>query len=183
MSARDDNRDISHQCVRHIESISAFILVLLIYYFVLSPRIRRPEPAPILDSPTLSYDQSALALSFLPSLPTSSSYQNYLKYRHDLYLSSLDFYQRHNEHNIKAGSQNFTLPPPSPRYVLPSAHISIARFVEEIPKEKIQVLKNGLQKISEEIEEHFKELKEVMRDENQLCIGRNWYGGGKVLKP
>lgn len=182
MSARDD-RDISLQCVRHTQSVFALVLVLLIYHFVLSHRIRPPEPAPILDSPTLSYDQSALALSFLPSLRTSSSYQNYLKYRHDLYLSSLDFYQRHIEHNIKAGSQNFTLPPPSPRYVLPSSHISIARFVEEIPKEKVKDLANGLQKISKEAEEQFKELNEVMRDENQLCIGRNWYGGGKVLKP
>ncbi|KAK9458038.1 RNA ligase/cyclic nucleotide phosphodiesterase [Dipodascopsis uninucleata] len=137
------------------------------YVTSLKPVLKKllaPHPAPVLVRPILSFDQSALALSFLPvsSYRADGEWYSYHHYRKDLY----DIVQSHV--------------PVDSRYQVPSAHVTIARFVKglSIPVEK-WVAK--LDEINTWLDnEGGRDIKWTIGDERgaECRCGRIWYGGG-----
>ncbi|KAK7204511.1 RNA ligase/cyclic nucleotide phosphodiesterase [Myxozyma melibiosi] len=128
-----------------------------------------PLPAPLLVKPILSYDQNALAISFVPEEHSSSQsdWYTYQHYRRDL----CDIVQR------KAG---ITV---DSRYHFPSAHVTIARFVKPLsgPVEKWI---DALDAINEWIasSETTKNIRWVVGEErgSECRCGLIWYGGGRA---
>lgn len=142
-----------------------------------------PDPPLALDTPALSYDASAMALSFLPfcppapiSPPNYAHPPTYLHYRRSLYHRAAFL--------SDPCSSSSTLTLPQSRYTLPSAHITLARFVRAIPGEKVERLLQELDAIIEVVRQELEESL-IWRIEGPLHVkfGRIWYGGGKALNP
>ncbi|KAK9487871.1 RNA ligase/cyclic nucleotide phosphodiesterase [Lipomyces starkeyi] len=125
-----------------------------------------PRPAPVLVKPMLSFDQSALALSFLPEdspIGDSGNWYTYHHYRLDL-----------NNIVQKAGV------PVESRYQVPSAHVTVARFVKPLAGSmqhwlaKLDEINNWLEN------DRGRDIRWVVGDErgNECRCGRIWYGGG-----
>ncbi|KAK9234673.1 RNA ligase/cyclic nucleotide phosphodiesterase [Lipomyces kononenkoae] len=125
-----------------------------------------PRPAPVLVKPMLSFDQNALALSFLPEdsrVGDNGSWYTYHHYRRDLY-------------NIvqKAGV------PVESRYQVPSAHVTIARFVKPLASSMQQWLAK-LDEVNNWLETDCgTDIRWAVGDErgSECRCGRIWYGGG-----
>lgn len=135
-------------------------------------RLLGPMPAPVLVKPILSYDQNALALSFIPeedNLDQKSSlgWYTYQHYRRDL----CDIVQR------KAG---ITV---DSRYHFPSAHVTIARFVKPLEGTTDRWIKT-LDSINEWIEssENARNMRWTVGEErgSECRVGLIWYGGGRA---
>jgi hypothetical protein len=133
-----------------------------------------------LDTPTLSYDASAIALSFLPSVPSTSSSlapPTYRHYRRALYRLALSASDSHSSSSSSAG-----LPLPQSRYTVPSAHITLARFVQPVPQECIEHLVDGLDDVATRVRDEIQgSLKWTFEHPVDARRGRVWYGGGEAV--
>ena len=136
--------------------------------------------------PMLSYDAAAIALSFVPAAgkspkinhkPNNDAY-SYHHLRRDVYALSKDT-------GVEVAS----------RYVVPSSHLTIARFVtqkdfakdeeEGLDPEKVVKLVRKLEEINEELESHY-----WPKDAGVWIVGEQkgldcrkgtvWYGGGQT---
>ena len=124
--------------------------------------------------PLLSYDGAAIALSFLPAagerFPTLADVSTYHHLRRDLYNMC-------SKTGVEVAS----------RYVVPSAHLTIARFVDQslLHEKKIPALIETIEAINKDLET----LPYVSPMSAQWIIGEEksldcrimtvWYGGGE----
>lgn len=143
-----------------------------------------PDHRSRLVKPLVSFDASAIALSFLPAAGEdmridegSSDAYTYHHLRRDLY----DMCQR-------------TGVPVASRYVVPSAHLTIARFVDQdiYKHSKMKELINALTSVNEDLQsrhwdqqarggKHASSLQWVVGEEKGLVCRkmRVWYGDGE----
>ncbi|KAK9245907.1 RNA ligase/cyclic nucleotide phosphodiesterase [Lipomyces tetrasporus] len=125
-----------------------------------------PRPAPVLVKPILSFDQSALALSFLPEDSVVGDDGNWYTYHH----YRLDLYNIVQKAGVRVES----------RYQVPSAHVTIARFVKPLAG-SMQLWLAKLDEINEWLDgDGGKNVRWVVGDErgSECRCGRIWYGGG-----
>jgi hypothetical protein len=141
---------------------------------------------PHLVKPMVSFDSSALALSFVPAAGegTSAGENDQYSYHH-LRGDIWDLVRR-------AGL------PVASRYVVPSAHLTIARFIshagftkeDEVDRSRVESFVNKLEEINRKLEEAYWPRDNVATvppggewvvGQEGLVIrrGRVWYGGGE----
>ncbi|KAL2808808.1 RNA ligase/cyclic nucleotide phosphodiesterase [Aspergillus granulosus] len=130
--------------------------------------------------PMLNYDASAMALSFLPAAgePTNHSLQN-------------DAYSYHHLRRDLADqvlSTGITL---GARYVVPSAHITVARFVSQDggDVESVKKLVEGIERVNEMLREKYWPKESAMPAKGEWVVGEveglefnkgtSWYGAGE----
>ncbi|KAK9474218.1 RNA ligase/cyclic nucleotide phosphodiesterase [Dipodascopsis tothii] len=125
--------------------------------------LRAPEQGAVLVHPILSYDQNALALSFLPA-PTDTYTYHHL--RRDL------------ARDIAATGVHV-----EPRYVVPSAHVTIARFISNLSCPVSDLLAE-IDDINRELEDWYRcavpgtEWAVGAERGIECHNGRIWYGAG-----
>lgn len=144
--------------------------------------------------PVVSYDASAMALSFVPAAGegTGSTDDGAYSYHH----LRRDLYDRVAETGIKV----------IPRYIVPSAHVTIARFIthdgflleqdgpdgSRIDREQLKALMNKIEHINQELQKKYWPSEEgnmssrgewVVGHEKglELCKGASWYGKGESV--
>ncbi|KAK9464424.1 RNA ligase/cyclic nucleotide phosphodiesterase [Lipomyces arxii] len=126
-----------------------------------------PRPAPVLVKPILSYDQHALALSFLPEdqpIGDSGDWYSYHHYRSDIFKIV------QQRAGVEVGS----------RYQVPSAHVTIARFIKPLEADmedfiaKLEEASKWLETVGS------KSVRWCVNDERgtELRYGKIWYGTG-----
>lgn len=119
-----------------------------------------------LGRPIVSFDAQALALSYLPLARNVEDEYGYHHLRRDLWNLARE--------KVEVAS----------RYVVPSAHITLGRFLstDANPKEVVK----AVEELNKWLEEEFgKERGEwtVGREVGLCCRkGRLWYGGGETVK-
>jgi hypothetical protein len=135
--------------------------------------------------PLLSFDAQALALSFLPAIGETgrSLDEDSYTYHH----LRRDLFTQAQATGIKVGS----------RYVVPSAHLTIARFVTkrdfetpegEVDGEKVKKLVDAISEINEWLQREYWPDENGIKDGGEWIIGQEkglelrkgalWYGGG-----
>ncbi|KAK9480833.1 RNA ligase/cyclic nucleotide phosphodiesterase [Lipomyces japonicus] len=125
-----------------------------------------PNPSAVLVKPVLSFDQSALALSFLPDtqIVENEEWYSYHHYRKDLF----DIVQKKAQVPVQS------------RYQVPSAHVTIARFVKPLQGSMDDWLAT-LEEINDWlVHEGGKDIVWRIGEErgSECRCGRIWYGGG-----
>lgn len=137
--------------------------------------------------PMLSYDAAAIALSFLPAAGEEPSTT------HD---QSADSYTYHHLRRYIYGLCRSTGVDVASRYVVPSSHITIARFVKQndlniadngdIDRRKVEELIEKLTSINARL--HFDQWSnhanswQVGEEKGLVCrTGTVWYGGGQSV--
>ncbi|KAK9451644.1 RNA ligase/cyclic nucleotide phosphodiesterase [Limtongia smithiae] len=134
-----------------------------------------PRPAPVLVKPILSFDQNALALSFLPEVTSSQSAANGAV---DEYVDWYTYHHyRSDLHDIVQTYAGVTV---NCRYTYPSAHITIARFTQPLTP-TMQTWIEKLEDINAWLEaDGAADIRWVIGDERgtECRCGRVWYGGG-----
>lgn len=113
--------------------------------------------------PMVSFDQRAIALSFISKPPTSQTV-----YREALFNVVQD-----------------NTPPdvsPSSRYSAPSAHVTIIRFIDNLDPAQVQSLISTIQSTNKDILDSPIEW-EFKPGTSQCHYGRTWYGKGTVITP
>lgn len=149
---------------------------------------------PRLVRPIISYDAQALALSFLPASgePGRGLHEDKYTYHH----LRRDLFALATETGVKVAS----------RYVVPSAHLTIARFIDssefettksggvKVDSEKVKKLVETIEEINEWLEKEFwpsgegSEIKAggewIVGQEKGLDFrqGSLWYGGGNTVR-
>jgi hypothetical protein len=139
--------------------------------------------------PMVSFDAQALALSFLPAVGEGdrSSKEDAYTYHH----LRRDLFDKIEATGVKVAS----------RYVIPSAHLTIGRFITkkdfeiadgQVDYEKVAKLVSTIQEINEWLEADYwpkeKGIKEggewiVSQEKGLECRkGRLWYGGGERIR-
>jgi len=129
---------------------------------------------PRLIQPLLSFDAAAVALSFLPAASPNRNDDKYT-YHH----LRRDLFNIASSTGVKIGS----------RYVVPSSHITVARFITTTDHDDSEKMKKWVEKI-EEINEWLIETYSeaggewIVGEEKGLECRRNtlWYGGGQMVK-
>lgn len=136
--------------------------------------------------PMISYDASAMALSFVPAQDDAYTYHHL---RRDLYNS------------VAATGVS-----PDSRYVVPSAHITIARFITQdgflvegsgtdagaVDRQRVAALVERIERINEKLQKYWPSESDgdaaakgdwIVGQEKGLVFkkGKSWYGGGEVL--
>ncbi|OJK03377.1 hypothetical protein ASPACDRAFT_111122 [Aspergillus aculeatus ATCC 16872] len=149
--------------------------------------------------PVISYDATAMALSFVPETGGDMMGHAHEKEGHD------DQYTYHHlRRDVSAQIAAIGLPM-KPRYIAPSAHITIARFitregflletpgpagVEQVNKDQIALLIRKFESINERLRaEYWPSEREpiprkgewIVGEERglEVCVGRSFYGGGE----
>lgn len=144
--------------------------------------------------PIISYDASAMALSFVPAAGegTDDKDNGAYSYHH----LRRDLYDRVAETGIKVIS----------RYIVPSAHVTIARFIthdgllleqdgpdgSRVDREQLKVLMEKLEHINKELQQKYWPSEDgntpsrgewVVGHEKglELCKGASWYGKGECV--
>ncbi|KAL3457490.1 RNA ligase/cyclic nucleotide phosphodiesterase [Aspergillus heterothallicus] len=130
--------------------------------------------------PMLSYDTSAMALSFLPAAgePTNQLvYDDAYSYHH----LRRDLADQILRSGITLGA----------RYVVPSAHVTVARFVSQIESdvESVMRLVERLEKVNAMLREKYWPMEGLMPANGEWVVGQeqgsemnkgpSWYGGGE----
>lgn len=114
--------------------------------------------------PMLSYDAAALAISFVPDTESGYTYHHLRK----------DFYKAAVESGVSIAS----------RYTVPSAHITVARFITERdhpPAEPLRKWVERIEEINRWLAEEWQDgLKWTVGEERgvDFSAGNLWYGGG-----
>lgn len=120
--------------------------------------------------PMLSYDAAALAISFVPATDQDNSSYTYHHLRKDFYKLAV-------ESGVSIAS----------RYTVPSAHITVARFVTARDHPLEGPLTKWVERIEEVnrwlAEEWSREFKWTVGEEKgvDFRFGRLWYGGGSSV--
>lgn len=123
-------------------------------------QLLHPLPfAPLLIKPMICFDSAALALTFVPHPDEPFSYTHYRAKLFDT-VESLA--------NISVDS----------RYQVPSAHITIARFIDEIGPDTVKALLAKISELNEMLEASTLEWKIGTERASECRCGRIWYGGG-----
>jgi hypothetical protein len=176
--------ELVEQIQPHLQSIFAL------------PAAHRAE----LVKPVLSFDAQAIALSFVPSAAPSSPPDN---------ASADTVPNRTTYHHLRGALFNLLSTPPcslpiASRYVTPSAHLTIARFIEAsdfldpaagtVDHGKVEQLVKVLDSLNQWLEEEVwvlaedkagkqKGAKWVVGEEKGLTVRRGtlWYGGGEMV--
>lgn len=144
--------------------------------------------------PIISYDASAMALSFIPAAGegTDNTDDGAYSYHH----LRRDLYDQVAETGIKV----------IPRYIVPSAHITIARFITHdgfllekdgpdgtrVDREQLKTLMEKLEHINQGLQQKYWPSSEggnissgewVVGHEKglELCKGASWYGKGECV--
>lgn len=135
--------------------------------------------------PMVSFDSSALALSFVPAINETldgSGDENYYSYHH----LRRDVFDMVRQAKIHVAS----------RYMVPSAHITIARFINHngflkdgvgsFDKERVKSFIDRVEDINQRLESIPAQqgVEWVIGKEQGLVIrrGRLWYGGGEDMQ-
>ena len=153
---------------------------------------------PRLIKPVVNYDTTAMALSFVPaageggtSQPRSMEYDTY-SYHH----LRRDFYHRIADTGIDV----------MPRYIAPSAHITIARFITQegfllelpesdgsrVDREQLRVFVEKVDGINQKLQQkYWPDRNSTVASKGEwlvgqekgveLCGGPSWYGKGEVF--
>lgn len=151
------------------------------------------DHTPALGKPMLSYDAAAIALSFLPAdcAPAATKPDGETKRAYTYHHLRRDMYSLCKSAGVEVAS----------RYVVPSAHLTIARFVSQKDIEKgdgsgpdpvkVKALVNGLERIDADLrnehgnsEGQFRSGTWFVGEEKGLDCrkGRLWYGGGTTIR-
>ncbi|KAI5478561.1 hypothetical protein MNV49_004820 [Pseudohyphozyma bogoriensis] len=121
-----------------------------------------------LDSPKLGIDAGGLALTFLPSFDTT------------LQTSTKDDYTHHHlRRDIHATALDSSITP-SARYAVPSAHVTVARFLRPLEEKEVAELVGFVRGVNSRLERE--ELEWRVGEEGWECkAGLVWYGEGDVV--
>ncbi|KAJ5160598.1 RNA ligase/cyclic nucleotide phosphodiesterase [Penicillium canariense] len=144
--------------------------------------------------PMLSFDSAALALSFVPAASEGST------------GSAREYGDHYTYHHLRRDIFDMvrqTKVPVASRYIVPSAHVTIARFInnegflvkgthgaEEIDHSRVKSLLDRISDINKDLESRYwpqadgscpKEGEWVVGQDKGLVVrkGRLWYGGGE----
>lgn len=121
--------------------------------------------------PTVSFDAAAIAISFLPaSSDAPEGAHDYAMYRTAKIKQVQDI------------AAKYGLPAPKPRYLLPSAHITVARVCRPLHENSsIPFLVEGLDRITRSWHErHGSSLRwPIHACQLEVMHGQVWYGGGQ----
>jgi len=121
--------------------------------------------------PLLSFDAAALAISFAPTETNAYTYHHLRR----------DFYQLSRDAGVSVTS----------RYMVPSAHITVARFVSdgdfrkeggEVDRAKMKGWMELVGKINEELEGWEGEWVVGAERGVECRVGTLWYGGGETIE-
>lgn len=155
---------------------------------------------PRLIKPVVNYDASAMALSFVPAAGEKARSQTHsldddtYSYHH----LRRDFYDRSADTGIDVIS----------RYITPSAHITIARFITQegfllenpgsdgsrVDREQLKALVEKIEHINQKLQQKYwpsEDTDSTVASKGEwlvgqekgveLCGGASWYGGGTVF--
>lgn len=133
----------------------------------------RGQHAPVLVKPLVCFDSAALALTFVPLASPLQQYgpgaekYTYTHLRAHLYDAV------HYDAQINNGA----------RYEVPSAHVTIARFIEEVSPDAVDALLARIARINDWLEKTYATPEsfswQVGAERGTECrCGRIWYGGG-----
>lgn len=131
-----------------------------------------PEHRAVLIRPLLSFDCAALAISFVPEAASAESHYTYHHLRRDFYQAAVDC-------GVAIGS----------RYTVPSAHVTVARFVTAggvecwDPRRREEWVR-GIERINAWIEREWTgRVRWVVGEERGVEFRRGllWYGGGNAV--
>ncbi|KAF7798307.1 hypothetical protein EIP86_009528 [Pleurotus ostreatoroseus] len=123
------------------------------------------KTAPALDTPTLNVDLSGIALSFLPAASNAGEGTRA--------PSILDLRAAMWDTAARAGVLA------APRYALPSAHVTVGRFVSHKGGEGPGMERKAWVRLLDEINGELEGWKGVWRVEKMVLRGEvSWYGGG-----
>lgn len=129
------------------------------------------EHRTVLVKPMLSYDAAALAISFVPAADGEEASYTYHHLRRDFYKLGVDS-------GVVIAS----------RYTVPSAHITIGRFVttrNHAPDGPLEMERwvERIEEVNRWLEEEWAQFRWVVGEERGIdCrIGRLWYGGGESV--
>ncbi|KAJ6184178.1 hypothetical protein N7519_005479 [Penicillium mononematosum] len=144
--------------------------------------------------PMVSFDSAALALSFVPAAgecleAESSSDKEHYTYHH-LRRDIFDMVRQ-------------TKVPVASRYIVPSAHLTIARFIsqdgflirgsdgaETVDHSRVKLLIDKIGEINQKLENEYWPKESAIKEEGQWIVGqeglvirrgRVWYGGGEYV--
>ena len=145
--------------------------------------------------PMISYDASAIALSFVPAsgeiVPGSPTYDNFYTYHH----LRRDIYSLSRAAGVTVAS----------RYTVPSAHLTIARFVTQedfvsrdasslsYDPHKMKKWVDAIESINNWlVENYWPKVDNTIPESGQWIVGREkgldfrkgtlWYGGGETVR-
>lgn len=167
--------DLVQQMLPHVDEICNFTL---------QHRAR-------LVKPVVSFDAQALALSWLPAAGEHSIHQN-----------ADDRYTYHHLRRDLYGLASRTGVTVASRYVIPSAHLTIARFIETsdlegddgmLDRKKVEELVQTIEEINGWLDEEFWPKDDAVKEGGQWLVGEEkglefrkgalWYGnGGETVK-
>ncbi|KFZ16755.1 hypothetical protein V502_04921 [Pseudogymnoascus sp. VKM F-4520 (FW-2644)] len=163
-----ENMHITLLEIMHSQPPSAIPPLISALSPVIPAIVKAPTKTPSrLIRPLVSFDAAAVALSFVPVADEKFSYHHL---RRDLFALT-------SGTGIEVGS----------RYVVPSAHATLARFVygeDHDSKEKMEKWIEAIEKINEWLVETYwgdNGLEWVVDQELVLRQGRLWYGGGETV--
>lgn len=178
------------------EQIEGLVQTLLSSKDVTSADIAAyPRSRPIrLIKPMVSFDSAALALSFVPAagecLEAESSSDNEHYTYHHLRRDVFDMVRQ-------------TKVPVASRYIVPSAHLTIARFIsqdgfvvkgsdgtETVDHSRVKLLIDKIDEINQKLENEYWPKEGAIREGGEWIVGqeglvirrgRLWYGGGEYV--
>ncbi|KAK0352198.1 hypothetical protein LTR59_011252 [Friedmanniomyces endolithicus] len=141
--------------------------------------------------PMLSYDAQALALSFLPAADEPTGHDS---------ASTIDSYTYHHLRRDLHAKASATGVKVASRYVIPSAHLTIGRFIGksdfettegDLDHAKVEQLIETIESINGWLQEHYWPEEEEGREGGEWLIGEGkgldfrkgalWYGGGETV--
>lgn len=145
--------EISHSAPK--ETTQALLVSLRPH---ISQILHPPPQAPTLIKPQICFDSSALALTFLPD-PTQDF--TYTHYRANLF-----------------DMVSMTGVPVESRYQVPSAHVTLARFIDDVPPKQVKQLLAKITELNEQLASSDLEWTICSERASEFRCGRIWYGGG-----
>ncbi|VVT49248.1 uncharacterized protein SAPINGB_P002177 [Magnusiomyces paraingens] len=139
----------------------------------LSEILTSRDNAPILVKPLVCFDSAAFALTFAPL--DSSLQKEYGAHSEDYTYT----HYRAHLYNAINKAQVYC----AARYEVPSAHVTIARFIEEVSPNVVDALLETIQNINTWLEDVYSNPEsfswQVGSERGTECrCGRIWYGGG-----
>ena len=145
--------------------------------------------------PMISYDNTAIALSFLPAAGEGFSPSHFDSRPDQLEPKQNDAYTYHHLRRDLHALYSSAGVVPASRYVVPSSHITIGRFLtqrDHDTKEKMETWIEGLEEINGWLEREYWPKEGERRGEFEWVVGQEkglvcrqgklWYGGGESFQ-
>lgn len=146
--------------------------------------------------PIVSYDTSAMALSFVPAAGEGTESTRSIDDAYSYHHLRRDLYDRVAETGIRV----------IPRYIVPSAHVTIARFITQdgfllkqegpdgsrVDREQLKTLVERIEHINQELKQKYWPSDDGSMSSRgewtvghekglELCGGASWYGKGESI--